>query len=113
MALNKIYPKAVGPDPMPTGVAASVYTAPERVVIQRFTFSNTTAGILAVTLHKVSATGTASVGNQIIPAMSVPANDTIVVGAPVVLEAGERIFALAAGAVNLLFNVSDREPEVL
>lgn len=113
MALRKEYPKTVGPAAMPTGVAASVYQAPERVLIRQFTLSNTTAGNLAVTIHKVSATGSASVGNQILPALVVPANDVLVVAAPLVLEGGERVFALAAGAVNLTFIVNDRETEVL
>ena len=113
MALRAVYPKRVGPAAMPTGAAASVYTAPERVVIQRFTLSNTTAGNLAVTIHVVSATGFANTGNQILPALIVPANDTLVVAAPIVLEGGERVFALAAGAVNLTFLVNDRETEVL
>lgn len=113
MALRPIYPKRVGPAAMPTGTAASVYTASERVVIRHFTLSNTTAGNLAVTLHVVGVTGTAQAGNQILPALTVPANDTLVVAAPLVLEGGERIFALASGAVNLTFIVTDRETEVL
>lgn len=113
MALRKEYPKTIGPAAMPTGVAASVYQAPERVIIRGFTFSNTTAGNLAATIHKVSAAGSANVGNQIVPALSTPSNDVLPVLAPVVLEAGERIFALAAGAVNLTFIVNDRETEVL
>lgn len=113
MALRKEYPKRVGPAAMPTGVAASVYQAPERVIINEFTFANTTAGALAVTLHIVSSSGTAVVGNQTIPATSIPANDVQIVKSPIVLEAGERVFALAAGAVNLTFNVNDRETEVL
>lgn len=113
MALRKEYPKTVGPAAMPTGVAASVYTAQERVMIREFTLSNTTAGNLAVTLHRVTATGAANVGNQILPALVVPANDVLVVAAPLVLEGGERIFALAAGAVNLTFVVNDRETGVL
>lgn len=113
MALRKEYPKRVGPAAMPTGTAASVYQAPERVVVRNYTLSNTTAGTLNTTLHIVSASGSASAGNQILPALSVPANDTIVVAAPTVLELGDRIFALASGAVNLMFNVTDRETEVL
>lgn len=113
MALRKEYPKSVGPAPMPTGAAASVYLAPERVIVRSFTFSNTTAGNLAATIHKVSATGSADVGNQVVPALSVPANDVLPVLAPMVLEAGEHIFALAAGAINLTFIVNDRETEVL
>lgn len=113
MALRKEYPKTVGPAAMPTGVAASVYQAPERVTIRQFTLSNTTAGNLAATIHKVSATGSAAVGNQILPALVIPANDVLVVAAPLVLEGGERIFALAAGAINLTFIVNDRETEVL
>lgn len=113
MALRKEYPKTIGPAAMPTGVAASVYQAPERVLVRQFTLSNTTAGNLAVTIHKVSSTGSATVGNQILPAISVPANDVLVVAAPLVLEGGERVFALAAGAVNLTFIVNDRETEVL
>lgn len=113
MALRKEYPKRVGPAAMPTGVAASVYEAPERVVIRNYTLSNTTSGTLSVTLNIVSSSGAASAGNQILPALSVPANDTIVVAAPTVFEAGDRLFALASGAVNLMFNVTDRETEVL
>ncbi len=113
MALRAVYPKRVGPAAMPTGAAASVYQAPERVVIRSYTLANTTAGSLTATLHLVSSTGSASAGNQILPALTVPANDTIVVPAPTVLEAGERIFALASGAINLMFNVTDRETEVL
>lgn len=113
MALRAVYPRCIGPTAMPTGVAASVYQAQERVMIREFTLSNTTAGNLAVTIHRVSATGTAVVGNQVLPALVVPANDVLVVAAPLVLEGGERIFALAAGAVNLTFIVNDRETGVL
>jgi hypothetical protein len=99
---------------MPTGAAASVFQAPERLVVHRFTLANTTAGELAVTIHIVTtAVGVANTGNQILPALRVPANDTIVVSAPTVLEQGDRIFVLAAGAVNLMFIVNDRETEVL
>lgn len=111
--LRIVYPQRVGPSAMPTGSAASVYQAPERVAIKRFTFANTTAGALAVTLHVVPVGGTASVGNQIVPAMSIPANDVITVVAPTVLNAGERLFALAANAVNLTFIVNDHETEDL
>lgn len=114
MSLRTKYPQRVGPAAMPTGAAASVFQAPERLTIHRWTFSNTTAGSLAATIHVVSASGTASVGNQIIPAVSIPGNDVVVPPhAPIVLEAGERIFALASGAVNLTFLVNDRETEVL
>ncbi len=113
MALRAVYPKRVGPAAMPTGAAASVYEAPERIVIREYTLCNTTAGTLAVTLHVVVVGGSANAGNQILPALTVPANDTIVVKAPTVLNSGEKIFALASGAVNLMFNVTDRETEVL
>ena len=113
MALTRTYPKRIGPAAMPTCAAASVFQAPERLLIQRFTFSNTTAGTLSVTLNIVPAGGAAAVGTQIIPTITVPANDVIVVLCPVILERGEHIFALATGAVNLTFLVNDRETEIL
>lgn len=113
MALTRTYPRRIGPAAMPTGAAASVFQAPERLAVQRFTFSNTTANTLTVTLNIVPAGGSATVGTQIIPTLSVPANDVLVVLCPVVLERGEQIFALSTGAVNLTFLVNDRETEVL
>lgn len=111
--LTRPYPKRIGPAAMPTGAAASVFEAPERLIVQRFAFANTTAGTLAVTLYVVPSGGAAGAANQIIPALSVPANDVIVVLCPVLLERGERIYALATGAVNLTFLVNDREAEIL
>lgn len=113
MALRTPYPRCIGPAAMPTGAAASVFQAPERLAIHRFTFSNTTAGTLTVTLHKVASGGSATTGNQIIPTLSIQSNDVLVVLCPVILERGESIYALASGAVNLTFIVNDRETEVL
>lgn len=109
--LLRPYPKRVGPAPMPTGSAASVYQAPQRIAIQRFTFANTTGSTQTVTLNIVSQTGNTNVGNQIIPALPVPGNDVQIIKCPVLLEPGELIFALASGAVNLTFNVNDQETE--
>lgn len=111
--LGPIYPQRVGPTAMPTGTAASVYQAKERIAIKRFTFANTTAGALVVTLHIVSAGGSAGTGNQIIPTMSIPANDTVIVVAPTVLNGGEHLYALATGAVNLMFLSNNRDTEDL
>lgn len=108
--LEGSYPRRYGPSAMPTGAAASVYDAPERSSVRQMTFANTTAGDLTVTVHLVSASGTAVTGNQLVPTMTIPANDVINVPVAFVLNAGDRIFALSSGAVNMMFNVYDREP---
>lgn len=111
--LTRPYPKRVGPAAMPTGAAASVFQAPERLVIQRFSFANTAVTPQNVTLNIVAQGGSVAVGTRILPTVSVPANDTLVVLCPTLLERGDQIYALADGAVNLMFNVNDRETEVL
>lgn len=108
--LEGTYPRRYGPSAMPTGAAASVYEATERSSVRQITLANTTAGDLTATIHIVSASGSATVGNQLIPTMTVPANDVINVPVAFVLNAGERIFALSSGAVNVMFNIYDREP---
>lgn len=108
--LDGTYPRRVGPSAIPTGAAASVYQAPERSAVRQITLANTTAGSLTVTIHIVSASGSANVGNQLIPAVTVPANDVITIPAAFVLNAGEHVYGLATGAVNIMFNVYDREP---
>ena len=108
--LDGTYPLRYGPAAMPTGSAAMVYEATDRSSVRQMTFANTTAGILHATVHIVSATGSASVGNQLIPTMEVPPNDTVPVKVAFVMNKGDRVFALADGAVNLMFNVYDREP---
>lgn len=108
--LDGSYPRRLGPTPIPTGAAASVYQAPERSAVRQITLANTTAGALLVTIHIVSASGSAEVGNQLIPAVSVPANDVITIPAAFVLNAGDHVYGLATGAVNIMFNVYDREP---
>ena len=111
--LTRPYPKRVGPAAMPTGAAASVFQAPEKLVIQRFSFANTAATPQNVTLNIVAQGGYPATGTQIIPTLSVPAKDTLIVLCPTLLERGDQIYALADGAVNLMFNVNDRETEVL
>lgn len=108
--LDATYPRRVGPSPIPTGAAASVYLAPERSSVRQITLANTTAGSLVVTVHIVPPAGSAETGNQLLPALTVPANDVITVPAAFVLAAGDQVFALSTGAVNIMFNVYDREP---
>lgn len=113
MSMRNPYPKRIGPSAMPTGAAASVFTAEQRLAVRQWIFTNTTGGDLAVSVYIVSSGGSATTANRIVSVLTVPLNDLVVVNAPIILEAGDKVYGLATGAVNLTFVVNDRETEVL
>lgn len=108
--LEGSYPRRYGPSAMPTGTAASVYDAPERSSVRQMMFTNRTSGDLTVTVHIVPPGGSAVAGNQLISNVTVPAYDVLNVPVAFVLNAGDQVFALATGSVNMMFNIYDREP---
>lgn len=108
--LGTSYPRRIGPQAIATGAAAVVYEAPERNAVRQITLANTTAGDLTATVYIVPVGGSPAVGNQIAPTITIPANDVSVVPIGFILGAGESVYAIATGAVNIMFNAYDREP---
>lgn len=104
------YPRRLGPAPMPTGSAASVYQATDRSAVRQITFTNTTSGDLQVTVHIVPVGDSPDIGNRLISSLTIPGADTNSVKVAFVMNPGEHVYALATGAVNIMFNIYDREP---
>lgn len=81
-----------------TGSAATYYTAPagNRVTIKSASVTNTTGGVVSLTLYRVPSGGTAGATNTVISARSVAVNETYNCPELVnkVLHAGDTIQAL-------------------
>ena len=90
-----------------TGSAATYYTAPtgNRVTIKSASVTNTTAGVVALTLYRVPSGGSASAANTIVSAKNVAVGETYNCPELVnkVLHAGDTIQALG---LNLSLDVS-------
>lgn len=84
-----------------TGSAVTYYTAPAavRVRVTNATVTNTTAGGLPLTLHRVASGGAAGVGNTVVSAKTVGAGETYncpeLIGK--VLAAGDFLQAIGNG----------------
>lgn len=84
-----------------TGAAVTYYTAPAavRVRVTNATVTNTTAGGLPLTIHRIASGGSASVGNMIVSARNIPAGETYncpeLIGK--VLSAGDFLQAIGNG----------------
>lgn len=90
-----------------TGSAATYYTAPtgNRVTIKSASVTNTTAGVVALTLYRVPSGGAAGATNTVVSARSIAVNETYNCPELVnkVLHAGDTIQALG---LNLSLDVS-------
>lgn len=90
-----------------TGVAASYYTSPTstKTTIKSASITNTTAGVVAVTVYRVPSGGSATAGNTVISARNIAVNETYNCPELInkVLEAGDSLYALG---LNLSLDVS-------
>ena len=93
-----------------TAAAVTYYTAPTGKIatIKSASVTNTTAGVVALTLYRVPSGGGASAANTIISARNVPVNETYNCPELInkVLAAGDTIQALG---LNLSLDVSGAE----
>lgn len=88
------------------------YTTPasRQDVIKDFDVCNTTAGALTFTMNIVPSGGTAGTGNQILSAVSIPANQTLHWTGTQVMNAGDFISTAASGT-GLTLTVSGLESQ--
>lgn len=90
----------------PGTTVATVYTAPAStdVKLTAITLCNTTVTAATVTLHVVPSGGAAGVTNQLLAAMSVPGNGTVVIDTSVFMAPGDFLAALqgTASAVTVM-----------
>ena len=90
-----------------TGSVATYYTAPtgNRVTVKSASVTNTTAGVVALTLYRVPSGGSAGATNTVISARNIAAGETYNCPELVnkVLHAGDTIQALG---LNLSLDVS-------
>jgi hypothetical protein len=99
-----------------TNAVATYYTLvgmPNDVAtVNSIVFANTTAGAVTVTVHNVVTGGTAITGNQIFPAVSIPANTTWVGRYPedglCVIMNGGTIQALASANSSVTLTIGGR-----
>lgn len=88
------------------------YTTPaaRQDVIKDMEICNTTAGALTVTVNVVPSGGSASTANQILPAVSIPANQTLHWTGTIVMNAGDFI-STAASSTGITMTVSGLESQ--
>lgn len=100
-----------------TNAAAIYYTMTgmqnDVATVNSIVIANTTAAAKTVTIHNVPSGGTASAGNQIFPAVSIPANTTWVGRYPgdgmCVIPVGGTIQALASAVSAVTLTIGGRE----
>lgn len=88
------------------------YTVPasRQDVVKAFDVANTTAGALTFTMNLVPSGGSAGTGNQILSAVSIPANQTLHWTGTQVMETGDFISTAASGT-GLTLTVSGLESQ--
>ena len=79
--------------------ATTQYTVPasRQDVIKDIEVANTTAGALTFTMNVVPTGGSAGTGNQVLPAVTIPANQTLHWTGTIVMNAGDFISTAASG----------------
>ena len=89
-----------------TATAATLYQAPAATTtrVMELLMCNTDTVERTITVHFVTAAGTASAANRVLSAMLIPAGGTVALSLNTVLATGDFIAALASAAavVNLL-----------
>lgn len=110
MLIGRVYPKRIGPQTLTTS-AVLYFTADKRYSIERFTVTNYSVTDANVTLHIVASGESVDDSNKLLGAVTVTANDLTTIPAPVVLDAGDKVYALASetSTLNLTFQVNDVE----
>jgi hypothetical protein len=111
MAIRRDIPTRIGPVSLGSG-NATLFTAPQRLLLTDLIFTNSSASPVTVTLNIVPPGGTAQVSNRLISALSVGANDLYVLTEQKVpIEQGEMIQALAStgAVVNMIGVLTDKE----
>lgn len=80
----------------PTTSSTTLYTAPAStsVIIKQLVLVNTTNMAASVTLNHVASAGSASAANQLIPALSIPANSIWTLDTSIVMNTGDFIAGL-------------------
>lgn len=93
--------------------ATTEYTTPAstKAVIHRFTATNTTAGVLTLTVYIVPNGSAAAASNMVVSALSIGANTTADVSQiqDHVLDAGDFISVVASAATSITIRASGRE----
>jgi len=92
--------------------ATTQYTVPasRQDVIKDFDVANTTGAAITFTMNLVPSGGSASTANQILSAVSIPANQTLHWTGTQVMNAGDFI-STAASATGLTLTVSGLESQ--
>lgn len=114
MNIGRVYPKRVGPTLLTTS-AALQFVADKRYGIERWTFTNYSINDLVnVTLYIVPLGASVADGYKIIGELIVAPNDVTTVLIPIVLDIGDKVYALASSldSINFTFNVNDVEMEI-
>jgi len=88
--------------------SATAYTVPAStdVKIAAFVLCNTTALAATVTVSVVASGGSASTANQVVSAVSVPANTTVVVDSPIYMTTSDFIAAFQGTAAAITVFIS-------
>lgn len=114
MNIGRVYPKRIGPTLLTTS-AVIQFTADRRYGIERWSFTNySTTNPVDVTVYIVPSGGSVVDGYKIIGELPVAATDLTTIPFPIVLEIGDRVYALSSDAVsiNMTFNVNPVEMEI-
>lgn len=112
MNIRKVYPKRVGPTTLTTS-AVLFFTADKRYAIERWTLTNYSASDATATIHIVPSGSSTADGNKLLGAVAIVANDMTTVPAPIILDVGDTVYALASAnsSINLIFHVNDVDTE--
>lgn len=92
--------KRLGQSALATTPGTLLYTTPSGydAVIEDIEFANTTAGALSVTLYVVPSGGTLGSGNELFPAVSIPANTLMQWTGSQALSQGDFVQAFGSSA---------------
>lgn len=93
-------PKKLGQAAVGIGAGTLIYTAPTLIttIVKCIDVCNTTASPITISIHLVHSGGTAGTGNALFYTVSVAGNSTFQWTGTQVLNAGDFIQAVAAGA---------------
>jgi hypothetical protein len=100
--------RMAGPTALTTS-SATVFTATKKTLLRQIVVANTSASAATATVSLVPSGGSAGTSNRLLGGVSVAANDDQIVDFWQVLEAGDKLAALAGTGAVLVLTASGVE----